>query len=158
MSLSDINYHSGRRSDVSSESHRVGRIEMEFAEREIELARDMKNAGIKWKPEFGDWYCSNWRVDLFVTWPDSREKFIEYNIWLPLWHQGRQILAENRIDHIRLHELSDVIAYPVIRKQLDCYERLFDGHLILRGSIKGETDLDVLYQAILLFVLPQKEE
>lgn len=127
---------------------------MEFTEREITMAKNMKDFGLEWNPIFGDWYCSKWRVDLFITWPASRKKFIEYNTWLPLWHQGRQILADNNII-IKLFDLRHHIDDNI---EIFCYR--IDGRQLryALGSVKARTDLEGLYQAILLWVLPERKE
>lgn len=147
---------------------------MEFTERELELAVDMKKAGLEWCPKcsdivscrYNDW---EWVLmvlkeqgdnQVFCYEPTPEKPAQEFAVlekervtWLPFWHQGRKILEDNNIV-IQLFDLQNHV-------EIYCYRTVGKGKWCSRfplGSVKGETDLDALYQAILLFVLPKEEE
>ena len=104
---------------------------MNFTDKEIQLAKDMKEAGLEWKPQQADWYCSIFVVDsiyrFFPAIDDEHQFRVEGHVyyglfyeidndltWLPLWHQ--------------------CITYFV-------------------GEVRADTDLEAMYQVILLYVL-----
>ncbi len=118
---------------------------MNFTKREIELAKQLKESGIEWKPEAGDWFIlEHVAHPLLVTRPpDSKDgaciiKAQDYTIykshigvtytWLPLWHQARGLLSEFT---------------PFI----------FNGKppmlTIQTWQFTGDTDLEVMYRAML---------
>lgn len=131
---------------------------MEFTKREIALAFDMKDLGLGWKPVVGDWYCLH-NSTLQETWCISSgcqdEQFVKCRAWLPLWHQCRKILDDNNI----VIQLFDLQHHTDDNIEIICYRVLKDGGQwrYALGSIKARTDLEALYQAILLFVLPEKD-
>ncbi len=131
---------------------------MMFTDKEIELARDMKEAGLKWKPGIGDWFTSAHpdatpiflctKVDSPWLIHTQGENHIDTSIWLPLWHQCRKILVENDI----------IIVFSTIlqsKVQIDCF-KCIEGDFRTRsfiGTIVGDTDLELFYKVILLWVL-----
>lgn len=155
---------------------------MEFTKREMEMAKDMKEVGLKRYFKFGDVVLLDNEVlsDLHLT---SNNKLgiitgnlvietfdklevavwnnvihnplvpVELMIWVPLYHQCRKILASSQI----IIQQFDLSGYIESNVEINCYRELEDGLRYNLGSVRGETDLDALYQAILLFVLPEKE-
>lgn len=133
---------------------------MQFTDKEIELARQMKEAGLGWKPEVGDRFlhrkktyivrdASDDSVFAIRSYPyDEDCEFARcYCTWLPLWHKCREIMqkAGYCLTDVFEKTINDIIMVYIV------YFR--DGIEIARG---GHTDLEAIYKVIL--ELLQKEK
>lgn len=128
---------------------------MNLTDKEIKLAKQLKKEGLSWNPQGGDWYVDrDGDVELLTgmssdMWNQCESLPIENKIWLPEWQQCRQILADNDLYILLLTKKDDDI-------QLDVWKH-DGGHKTLRGKyigmVCGNTDLEVMYQAIWLYVL-----
>ncbi len=82
---------------------------MEFSEQEIELARQLKSAGLPWEPEVGHYVFDTEGVvkpgspfqdrvyfllnyDCFMDRVGGVERFKEIMTWLPTWFDARKLL------------------------------------------------------------------
>lgn len=134
---------------------------MNFTEKEIQLARDMKATGLKWNPEVGDWFTSTHQdaTPFFLCIKEDSPWLVhthgeghkDASIWLPLWNQCREILAENgifiQLSHLRKNEV-----------EISCYKRNKSTTNLFTGGVITNTDLEAMYQAILRFVLDVPKE
>ncbi len=113
---------------------------MNFTDKEIELARDMKEAGLEWiKPEYGDWYFSSYHDEPATGYlPDMLS---DDSIWLPLWHQCREIMRKAG------YCLADVFEKTINHVTLVHIVYFRNGIEIARS---GHTDLEAMYQVILV--------
>lgn len=138
---------------------------MNFTDKEMELAKQLKDAGLQWVPEMGDHFIQRGKIyivrDLSVddsvfairSYPYDEDCIFAkcYCTWLPLWHQCRKILADNDLYILLLTKKDDDI-------QIDVWQH-DGGHKTSRGKyigmVHGETDLEAMYQAIRFYVLNQ---
>jgi len=132
---------------------------MKFTDKEIMLAKRMKEAGLVWSsPQPGNWfllggdpslvkfiritnhywYISAHRKICEVWWLDSGRQ-----VWLPLWHQCREMLEEAGWRHFHLTH------------NIGCRFEDDGGAIsvsVERGSesvgARGETDLEAIYKLI----------
>lgn len=143
---------------------------MNFTDKEMTLARQLKEDGIIWVPKIGDHFLHRGKIyivrDLSVddsvfairSYPYDMRSYpydadcifaLCYCTWLPLWHQCRKILGGNDLYILLLTKKNDDI-------QLDVW-KYDDGHKTSRGRymglVRGETDLETMYKAIGLYVL-----
>ena len=144
---------------------------MQFTDKEIELAKQVKEVGLEWTPMFGDVVL--YHTDIMVVWysagkfivciPQAVERGVDgkgeyihqshYNlvpddvIWLPLWHQCRNILKQHSIELT----VSDVPAGTTIT----LWKRLPIGGIEFYHQIVADSDLEAMYRAILeVFHMP----
>jgi hypothetical protein len=131
---------------------------MKFTDKEIQLARDMQNAGLEWKPEVGDYFTTGkyidggYNVEIVFRVPERFPYFVNSISWLPLWHQCRELLTENDI----VIAFYSKILYAGGKQpgsQIDCYKWIDSTIPRFLGTVCGDTDLEAMYQIILLFVL-----
>lgn len=126
---------------------------------EIQLARDMKEFGLEWKPQMGDWFYVCWEDDVrhvctccgstitsFYN-DDVNEFDVKDCVWLPSWSQCRKILAENGITFTFSCLKNNPCNMFLFYKEAD------DGWRTFIGEVKVDTDLDAMYQSILMWVL-----
>ena len=129
---------------------------MQFTEKEIELAKQLKKSGLLWNPETGDWFLHRGNlyivkdigrdyVEAIRSYPYENDSLyaIEFSTWLPLWHQCREYLCNldwwigEHYDSTNKGKVS-----------------LWIGKRTTPGfgtNIKytGDTDLEVMYQVLL---------
>ena len=139
---------------------------MQFTKKEMELARQMKEAGLEWAPMFGDVVL--YHTDIMVVWysagkfivciPQEVERGVDgkgeycyqshYNliprdvVWLPLWHQCREVMLGEGW-HLTLIETPPQVEWRVHL----VYERISDEKTYCIEAT-GHTDLEALYKAI----------
>lgn len=142
---------------------------MQFTEKEMELAKKMKEMGIEWAyPVEGDWFISaNGNIDGNIAWVclgvGMTTEFILFysgyadhkwqaicnvkkgdTIWLPLWHQCRNIIADEG-----WHIVGFIDTPPQVEWRIHIsLERRIDEE-IHRIEATGETDLEAMYKAII---------
>ncbi len=131
---------------------------MNFTDKEIQLARDMKEAGLPFKPQMADWVYVCWKDDvhhvctcygstIISFYNDDINEFdVKDCVWLPMWHQCRKILTESRI-YINLDE-----QFWADSLELCCWQKKESGITFI-GSVRADTDLEIMYQAILMWIL-----
>lgn len=131
---------------------------MQFTEKEIELAKQLKEAGLEWEPEEGDSYICNLKSNrysivtgidydrgdkgwIYVMSPSDGLRNINLCCWLPLWHQCREIFKETNIELT----ISDV---PGTNVTLTLWKRQ-GGAIEFYQQIVAEADLEAMYKALL---------
>lgn len=116
---------------------------MDFSDVEIELAKQLKEAGLEWKPQNGDYYLDEYGDIEFLTpeimnwWLTGYYHYslpISKKVQLPLWHQCREILREAGY-HIELTESSNHLVLKFTK----------DGK---QGYVTANTDLEAMYKAL----------
>lgn len=82
---------------------------MQFSSEEIEMARELRRLGLKWGPSVGHYVydenrcCSKGspfqnrvyfilNYDYFMNYIGGVERFKEVMLWLPTWHDARELL------------------------------------------------------------------
>lgn len=120
---------------------------MLFSRKEIVLAKQLKEKGLVWKPEVGDWYLDGeGDVELLTPvgcnmWNEYESLPIKNRIWLPLWHQCRELLIEAGWRHFQLiHNVGCQDGKISVSAER--------GKRLLRAL--GETDLEAMYQVVRL--------
>lgn len=130
---------------------------MNFTKKEILLAMDMKEAGLEWMPEEGDWFADGASTKRLVVMATDKEfSDIPYAmwtyrgggyswdardyIWLPLWHQCREIMQKAG------YCLTDVFETTINKITMIYVVYFRDGIEIARN---GHTDLEAVYQVVL---------
>jgi hypothetical protein len=133
---------------------------MNFTKREKELALQLKQTGITWNPQEGDWFwCKEnlshhfylgeslpasysfqqgeaYVFDSGMTWHVQQGGLSLSNfVWLPTWEQCRRLLKEK----------GGVIALKEENGQI-CLEAFFLGEKI---GAKADTDLEAMYEILL---------
>ncbi len=115
---------------------------MEFSERQIELAKQLKDLGLPWTPALGHYvYDVSGRVQLSSPFQDHVFFILDYDrfvdqlggikqlkesmIWMPLWRDAREILRSMGVE-------DDEVELEIVRKS---------------GIAKG-TELLALYEMI----------
>ena len=124
---------------------------MQFTKNEIELAGQLKEAGLEWEPEVGDWFLSNFNNAYVIP---NQTAVLNFNkqvggTWLPLWHQCRIILKRYGIELT----VSDVLTG--IKVSITLWKRLPCGGIEFYHQIVADTDLEAMYQAV-LSVMPAR--
>jgi len=133
---------------------------MTFTEKEKKLAKQLKEAGLAWSPEEGDWFwCTEdlshqfylgeslpssfvfkagepYVFEAAMTWHIQQGGLrIDKLVWLPTWEQSRQILKKHGFA-IQLHDHDH-------RTEIEA--RAANEKL----TAEGETDLESLYPILL---------
>lgn len=132
---------------------------MQFSETEKQLAKTLKESGLKWNPEEGDWFWCTEDVshqfylgeslpssfffrkgeshlfDSSMTWHLQQGGLkLDKFVWLPSWLQCRNLLTKN---HCKI-QLKDNLDKVEI-------EAFGDGKTILSS---GKTDLEAVYNLL----------
>lgn len=133
---------------------------MQFTDIEIELANKLKEDGLKWEVKQGDYYildAASAKPCLFISGYITEDSLFDKLIWLPLWHQCREILQQYNIE-VAIVEAILTNRKPIV---LYCYTKskiTKDREvLVYLGKTTGDTDLECMYQAIGLFVFADKK-
>jgi len=122
---------------------------MNFTDREIELAKQLHSSGLEWKPQGGDWYIDKDGEIILLTgmtidlWRQYESLPIKNKIWLPLWHQCRQLISDADLYILLLTKKDDI---QIDIWQYDSGHKTSQGQYL--GLIRGETDLEAMYQVI----------
>lgn len=97
------------------------KISMRFSDQEIELAREIKQAGLQWEPTVGNYvYDEHGLIEVpspfqekvyfildlkhFLRRSETLENLTEKMIWLPAWEQAREILSELNVNTESINE------------------------------------------------------
>ena len=134
---------------------------MQFTKKEIELAKQLKEAGLEWEPEVGDWFLHRDKayivrdigrdfVQAIQSYPyDSEEVLAKcYSTWLPLWHQCRKYSGEHGWDIEIFHQSEDKIHLRLV-KEKEIQNQPLGIEIDTITITDCHTDLEVMYQAIL---------
>jgi hypothetical protein len=90
-------------------SRPMGEILVKFSQEEIEMARELRRLGLKWEPSVGHYVYDENRCcqkgspfqdrlyfilnyELFMNRIGGVERFKEVMLWLPTWHDARELL------------------------------------------------------------------
>lgn len=119
---------------------------MNFTDKEIGHAKQLKEAGLEWTPEYGDYYTFPDMLTSQRQWlyPNCPVHFEREPVWLPLWPQCREILRQ--------------AGYHLVE-----HREVQDGNLVLIGvnkdltavhdyTAEGATDLEAMYKVVLSFM------
>jgi len=144
--------------------------QMQFTEKEITYAKQLKKYGLEWKPGFGD-ICL-FHNDLMIVWYfvgkfivcipqeieygiDGKGEYIHqshYNLvpgdvtWLPLFHQCREILSKADME-ISLVDNKKTVMLTLWKRNWG--QNTDNRYLEIVTQIKADTDLEAMYQALL---------
>lgn len=122
---------------------------MQFTEKEIELSKQLKEAGLEWKLEEGDWYFGeDGEIILFTG---AYDVIRRKDTWLPLWHECRNIILEKGWILRLLFDTPPQVEWRIHI----VYEQQIEKHTHTIEAT-GETDLEAIYKA-LLEVLKNRE-
>ena len=123
---------------------------MDYTEKEILIAEQLKEAGVQWRARQGDHYADANLMVHFVTKEEADELVHDPEptrdrIWLPSWHQCREIL--DRMGFLLRDHSEDVT------KSVDGDSQRYVGVAVEsrhRGRFAGEgsTDLEAIYEVI----------
>jgi hypothetical protein len=89
--------------------HPKGEIQVQFSPEEIEMARELRRLGLKWEPSVGHYLYDENRCcpkgspfqdrvyfllnyECFMSHLGGVERFKEVMLWLPTWHDARELL------------------------------------------------------------------
>ena len=126
---------------------------MQFTDQEIILAKQLKEAGLEWIPEVGDWFLSDFNNAYLIP---NQTAALNFNkqaggTWLPLWHQCREVILGEGW-HLTLIETPPQVEWRVHL----VYERIVDKKTYCIEAT-GLTDLEAMYKAMGMLI-PKKED
>lgn len=133
---------------------------MQFTDKEIDLAKQLQGAGLKWVPKIGDFYIYDVKgnrynlvtgIDydhgdkgwIYVRSPSDGLRNINGLCWLPLWHQVRSFLKKHSLELT----ISDVPRGTDVT--LTLWKRCLEGGIEFYTQIVANTDLEAMYQVLL---------
>jgi len=122
---------------------------MDFTEREILIAEQLKAAGVQWRPRQGDYYAEKDLSVVFVN-KELADRLVheDYSlmdkVWLPQWHQCRDVV--DKLGFLLRDHCEDIVVEDDERKR-------FVGvavESVHRGAYaaEGGTDLEAFYEVI----------
>ena len=122
---------------------------MDFTEREILIAEQLKSAGVQWRPRQGDYYADSDMVVVHVT-KEVADRLVHEDyrmmdkVWLPMWHQCRELV--DKMGFLLRDHSEDIVV------DIDSRRRFVGVAVesVHRGSFaaEGETDLEAFYELI----------
>jgi len=134
---------------------------VDFTEKEILIAEQLKAAGLKWTPRQGDYFADHGlRIQLvdkeLADQLVHSEDPLEDRIWLPTWQQGRALLR--KLGFV-LRDHSEDLAVPPGGGPAEAYIGVaVESKQRGRHVAEGSSDLEALYGVVYRVLKSTKKE
>jgi hypothetical protein len=123
---------------------------MDFTEKEVLIAEQLKTVGMQWRPRQGDFYADS-NLRSFLVSKEEADRLVQEDykmmdrVWLPSWRQCRELLAEMGFT---LRDHSETVEHQGERGEEHFIGVAMESRH--RGTFVGEgsTDLEAIYELV----------
>ena len=131
---------------------------MNFTDAEEKLAKQLKEAGLEWKPEIGDYYLDeDSNIELLTTetmnwWLTGYYHYslpVSKKVWLPLWHQSRKRLKDLGWIVVAFFDLEGSVNLRITKEEKENPSQALGIEFDTITILESATDLEAMYKALL---------